>query len=809
MQIKDDWLEEIVPRLERNYIYEKLKEKCCVDPAGDHIMALVKDAVSYAHQRTKTILRYMGEFTLHDEDHLFRVLKMMERILSQQNINALSIPELLLLILSAFFHDIGMSPEEESVRTWKKLWDHIPELESTNEINEYELFKRFCSARPDRLEEISDVEKKENASLAELLKCYLVSDYIRMTHGERSRNIIQKDWLNKIKYRDTDLTVEFAEICLSHADEAIKVINLDKRYICGPDTFACLPLIAIILRIADILDFDMKRTPSILFSHLSVRHPVSLSEWNKHRAIEAWEINGDVICFHAKCSHPAIEASIHAFCDQIDLELSLCQNILNQINEFNRSKERDLIIRIPYKVDRRRIETKKDISGKPIYNFRETRFDLSKNQVVELLMGTKLYGNSEVALRELIQNSLDACLLREALENKWGNIYEPKVEVKYYTEEDNQILEVTDNGIGMDQYIIDNYYSRIGSSFYKSSDFYTLQAETNANFVPTSRFGIGILSSFMVADTILVDTRKLYGPHKSSDAISLIIEGQDSIFWVKDGKRETPGTETKLILRKNRNPWDAQDEDQFIRSVERIIPNPPFSIEIKTETKNIIRDTNSFRELYASSLKDYSWDSNENIREFEIKIDNYEDGIVGSVVVGILEEHGMPVEKIDIKSKEIDIDGISYQLGKYLEISDNEIELNSTSISIDDDGNIESSTSRRPLAKSKSRIALHGIEVPSTLFPRSWDMQKNQIKISWPFPMLIIVDICGHRDLDLNSARDRIILTDNWIQFEEDLSMIISYSIKGQATKDYWQSLVEIFNRSNNEVFLRGFKRTI
>lgn len=53
----------------------------------------------------------------------------------------------------------------------------------------------------------------------------------------------------------------------------------------------------------------------------------------------------------------------------------------------------------------------------------------------------------------------------------------------------------------MDQYIIDNYYSKVGTSFYKSTDFYTLKSETKADFTPTSRFGIGILSCFMVADT--------------------------------------------------------------------------------------------------------------------------------------------------------------------------------------------------------------------------------------------------------------------------------------------------------------------
>ena len=80
-------------------------------------------------------------------------------------------------------------------------------------------------------------------------------------------------------------------------------------------------------------------------------------------------------------------------------------------------------------------------------------------------MGTKLYGDPEVALRELIQNSIDACLLRQAIEASWETNYNPKVNVKYYSSKDGEdILEVEDNGTGMDQHIIDAYYSKVGSS---------------------------------------------------------------------------------------------------------------------------------------------------------------------------------------------------------------------------------------------------------------------------------------------------------------------------------------------------------
>lgn len=802
----DDWKEEILARLQKSLIYDTLKIKCA--EKDSEVITLVDSAVSYAYQRTKTIIRHMGEFTLHDGDHLFRVLNLMERLLTEQNIKHLSVPELMLLILSAFFHDIGMSPDEKEVRTWKKVWDIAPTFDDKEDEESFNKFQRFYSARPEQHSIIDGLIEQGRHSNADTIKAYLITEYIGQTHAERAREIIDKNWNNKIIYRETDLTVEFAQICYSHNEDALTLLELDKNYLCGTNTVACLPLVGVILRLADILDFDAKRTPPILYSHLYVRHPISIKEWNKHRAVEAWDINPDIIQFSARCTHPAIEASIHDFCDLIDHELSLCNNIISTLNEFNKSKSRNIIVKFPFKVNRDKIETKKDIYNKPLYIYRETQFNLSKKQVIDLLMGTKLYGNPEVALRELLQNSIDACLLRQAQEKQWGNSYNPEIFIKYHLENKDDILEIVDNGTGMDQYIIDNYYSKIGSSFYKSTDFYNLKSESNADFTPTSRFGIGILSCFMVADTLIVDTRRVYAPHKSSDSLNITVEGQESIFWIRPGQRKTPGTTTKLILRKAKNPWEKMSEEEFIKSVETVIPNPPFKINIQTSKHKKVRDENSFKEVSASSLKDYSWDEDENIRTFEISLDKKEIGIIGSAIVAILESHDKPTEKIDINSRNIEIEGKSYSLKKNLKLSENKIIQESTSITINDDGEINEDNSTREFASSKSRLSLHGIEVPTTLFPETWRMKNNQVKISWPFPLIIVTDICGNGDLDLNSSRTEIIMSEKWINFEEELAFLICSGIANSVTIEYWNELKKILTaKTKNEQFLRGLNR--
>ncbi len=800
----DDYKEEVIERLNKSFIYLTLKEKCSDKDA--EVISLVDSVVLYSYSRAKTIIKHMGEFTLHDGEHLFRVLNLMERLLTEEVLRNLSIPELQLLILSAMMHDIGMAPNEKDVLSWKKVFDYEPEFESAEERATSEEFKRFYAARPDDEKKIRDYLIQGKHSKAEMLKGYLITEFIRLTHADRAREIIEKDWDNKIVFRDIDFTVEFAQICFSHNEDALNLLELDRNFLCGSGIVACLPLIGLILRLADVLDFDGKRTPPVLFSHLYVRHPVSLSEWNKHRAVEAWEINPDIIQFGAKCSHPAIEASIHEFCNFIDKELSICNNIVSSLNEFNAIKNREIEVKFPFKVNREKIQTKRNIKNNPIYIYRDTQFNLSKKQVIDLLMGTKLYGSSEVALRELLQNSIDACLLRQAQEQKWGNPYIPEISVKYYKFEDDFVLEVSDNGTGMDQYIIDNYYSKVGSSFYKSADFYSLKSESNAEFSPTSRFGIGILSCFMVADTLWVDTKRVYAPHKSSEPLNVMVEGQESIFLIKEGEREIPGTTTKLFLR-DQNPWERLKEDEFIKSVETIIPNPPFKINIETESQKKVKDENSFQEVVASSLKDFSWREHENIRMFDVELSNHDDGILGSATLAILESHGKPVSHLELNSRSIEIEGESYSLERSIRISENSISESSKSITISDDGDINEGDSTSEFAKSQSQLSLHGIEIPSSLFPQSWQRKNNQVKISWPFPLLLVVDICGKRDLDLNSPRTEIIMSEKWVDFEETLASIICKRLSELTEPDYWANLKDIFKQINkSDVFLKALE---
>lgn len=793
--------------LAKSNIYKRIKSSSD-SPDVAYVLSVIDDIVFECHQMSKTILKHMGEYTLHDSEHSFRVLRLMEKIIDNSVLDNMSIPELYLLILSAFIHDIGMAANEQSIQSWYKIWDKDPILDNAKQEEEYALFRRFSLSRPNVMEEIDHLQLNGQNSSASLLKGYLISEYIRQTHSQRAKEIINEKWNGKVKYLNSDLTLELADICFSHSEEATSLGRLEKDYLCGEGEVICLPLIGILLRLADILDFDAKRTPDILYSHLVVKHPVSIKEWNKHRAVEAWKIDKESIVYHAKCEHPAIEATIHQFCDLIDRELSVCNNIMIELNRYNNGIGRNIEVIFPIQVNREKIITKRDLFGNPLYIYQETKFTLSKKQVVELLMGTKLYGKSEVALRELIQNSIDACLLRKDMELNWQNNFEPWIEVKYLTDDEGDYLVVDDNGVGMDQYIIDNYYSQIGSSFYKSSDFFDLKVQSNSEFTPTSRFGIGILSCFMVADSMNVDTRKVYEAHDSSEPINITIEGQESIFWVKEGKRKKPGTTTTLRLRRSKNPWDKMSEDAFIDSVKLLLPNPPVTIEIVTQNRKFIHTENSYTQTQEEIINEMKWEEHSNIGTYKIELNRPDIGILGTVIVGILEKDKLPVKRIETITKNINVDCEYYDLSKEMAIVSNKIEMKSMSLTINDDNEIEEDYSTRYLISSTARISLHGIEIPYDFFKNWYNREKGDVKIDWPMPVKMVIDIGKNRDLDLNTSRTQVLMSEKWLDFEEEVAYQILHGIKNQVTDVYFDKLLnDVLNDVKGACFLRAIYR--
>jgi molecular chaperone HtpG len=795
-------------------IYTELKAKCASSDTEINktdVLSTVNKIINGAAERAKVIIRQMPEYTLHDETHFYRVLILMDRIIPESTLKKLSVPELMLLILSAFLHDIGMAPEEKLVRAWKQDWEDL-ESPTDEELNEYKLYQRFRNTYPQKIKEIKRLHENERYAAADRLEGFLITEYIRNTHVQRAREVIAREaWLQEIKYKDTDLKNELTQLCFSHGRDTLSLLDLEVNTFCDENSFLCLPFLCVILRLADILDFDAKRTPSVLFSHLSVRNPVSLAEWQKHRSVYAWIINGDIITFNAKCEHPAIEKSIHDFCDIIDEELKNCSLVLSRLHDPFRGEGMDIYkIKLPAKVDRSHIQTKKDpITGEPIYLYKDTAFKLNKNQVIDLLMGTKLYDDTKAALRELIQNSIDACLVAQAISDKYQLKYEAEIIIRYYTIEGESFLEVEDNGVGMNQQVIDNYYSRIGSSYYRSKEFTDLKNQTGLKYKPISRFGIGILSCFMVSDTIEVETRKLLDDGEKDQPYELLIQGYDSIFTTKKGSRKPHGTKTSLVLRAKENPWDKMTNNQFIAYVQESVPNPPVRISIVTdilipESEPVSIDQFSFKKLEAESLKYYYWNKSEFVREIPISLNDEALGFTGEAIVAILEKDGLPQSKIEGLYRKVKVDSQEFDLENKVQLATNEINQIATVIEVGMASEVKTKPQSNVIVQSKAKLSIHGIEFPNSIFPEYYDRNK-QTKIKWKLPMLMVLDITGENDIDLNSARTEMVFNEKWNKFEENLAYIVCRNLKSTMTPKQWNVLAEILiNMDPTENFKSG-----
>ena len=525
-------------------LFKELENRRNTDTKGfvGNILALCVEAST----RAKQIPVFFPEYTLHDETHFIRVAELMAYVLGD-TVKKLNDIEIGLLILSAFYHDQGMLIDanefkaldnDESYMLFRDNWiiDHANYSETKKQL------------------ESSFVSTKEKGHLSKSiceLDSALLKDFLRDSHGQRSHDYILSTFTGEriLSVGGTDISNYLAKICLSHVKSTEWIsesngFNYDENI----GTYKVNTVfLSLVLRLADILDFDSDRTPDVLFKSIHFTSPVSINEWQKHRDVKGWEISKTTIRFTMYFEHPVYEKTAHVFLDWIDSELSQCHAL---IRKFPASVG-DYKIEIAEKVDRSRLGPKGNS-----YLYHDLEFTLSRDEIVKLLMTDKLYKNTSLFIRELLQNSLDALRLRKAIHLKdgyeWGA---GEVKFRQYIDSDGQqVVECSDNGCGMDEVIVSKFLGKVGRSYYRSPEFERQRRqlkEKGVDFEPCSQFGIGFMSCFMVGDRIQIFTRRDNG-HGKENGKPLVIEinGLGGLILIKEGNpKQDIGTTVKVFSR--------------------------------------------------------------------------------------------------------------------------------------------------------------------------------------------------------------------------------------------------------------------
>ena len=165
------------------------------------------------------------------------------------------------------------------------------------------------------------------------------------------------------------------------------------------------------------------------------------------------------------------------------------------------------------------------------------------------LVTHSLYSNKEIFLRELISNASDACdkLRFEALNN--NALYEdtPNLEVKVGFDKQAGTLTIIDNGIGMSQQeAIDNLGTIAKSGTREFVSHLTGDQKADAQLI--GQFGVGFYSGFIVADKIMVESRRAgLAPEEGVRWTS----GGAGDFEVETIARPERGTSVTLHLRED------------------------------------------------------------------------------------------------------------------------------------------------------------------------------------------------------------------------------------------------------------------
>ena len=417
------------------------------------------------------------DFTDHSINHSKDVLQYTEYLIDDV-LDKLTDDEIYVLIMAGYLHDIGMCPTKSMIK----------------EIKESDEFKKSGKT---------------------------FEDYLREIHHEISYKYIIKHW-EKLKIINEAYAEVIALVGMGH--RVVDLLDFDKykpEYaVKSGKEFLCLPFLSGIIRLADELDITNDRTPDLLYDEYLPDNKISKKEWAKHKANYRVNFKDETIIVASKCTNKDLYYALLKQYKKIESVLIYVQKVIRTLPQNKR------VLKLNYlKLDKEIIA----IGFIP----KEIGFTFDLQNTIDTFIGHNIYENNYIALRECLQNAIDSCRYKQSFYEN----YTPQLEVKL---EDSKIV-ISDNGSGMDEFIVENYFGKLAKSYYQ-------EEKIRKDFEAISQFGIGIFSYFLLCDKFLVETKM-----DGQNAIKfLVTKNADNYFYFFDNvSQKTSGTKVTLLLKDN------------------------------------------------------------------------------------------------------------------------------------------------------------------------------------------------------------------------------------------------------------------